>query len=231
MIRSAELPMMLLAIEFSSASRSVALIEQAHPGRPAVVLAALSEEGARSAKPLPLIETVLTRAGVHRDRVDTLAVGLGPGSYTGIRSAIALAQGWQLARAVRLLGVSTVDCLAFQAQAQGWLGSVSLAIDAQRDEFYLATYKITARERLLTEPLKLVTREELRLHAEEPGRVLAGPGAPKGVPNLRVLFPQAAALGYLAAASKDNISGEKLEPVYLREVAFVKAPPPRVLPD
>jgi len=41
------------------------------------------------------------------------------------------------------------------------------------------------------------------------------------------LFPSAAALALLAAGQRDAVSGDKLEPIYLREVSFVKAPPPR----
>ncbi len=45
-----------------------------------------------------------------------------------------------------------------------------------------------------------------------------------------MVFPRAATLGQLAAGRADFVSGEKLEPIYLRETKFVKAPPPRVLP-
>ena len=72
-----------------------------------------------------------------------IAVGLGPGSYTGIRAAIAMAQGWQLARGVKLLGVSSAEALAAQAQAENIFGRVNLVIDAQRGEFYLATWEIS----------------------------------------------------------------------------------------
>ena len=74
-----------------------------------------------------------------------IAVGLGPGSYTGIRVAISMAQGWQLARGVKLLGVSSAECLAAQAQAEKIFGRVNVVIDAQRNEFYLATYEISPR--------------------------------------------------------------------------------------
>ena len=47
-----------------------------------------------------------------REAIEAIAVGLGPGSYTGIRAAIALAQGWQLAREVKTLGVSSVAAMA-----------------------------------------------------------------------------------------------------------------------
>ena len=61
---------------------------------------------------LALVERALAQANCRREEIAVVAVGLGPGSYTGIRSAIALAQGWQLGRGVKTLGISSVECLA-----------------------------------------------------------------------------------------------------------------------
>ena len=65
-------------------------------------------------------------AKVERREIECIVVGLGPGSYTGIRGAIALAQGWQLASGVKLLGVSSVEGIAAQAQAEGIHGCVDV---------------------------------------------------------------------------------------------------------
>ena len=70
------------------------------------------ETGGHGANAFGMIEQVLAEAKIEREQVDVLAVGLGPGSYTGIRAAISMAQGWQLARGVKLLGVGSVECLA-----------------------------------------------------------------------------------------------------------------------
>ena len=90
-----------------------------------------------------------------------IAVGLGPGSYTGIRAAIAVAQGWQLARGVKLLGVSSAECLAAQAQAEKIFGRVNVVIDAQRGEFYLATWEISDGGGKEISPLKIVPATEV----------------------------------------------------------------------
>jgi hypothetical protein len=58
---------------------------------------------------------------------------------------------------------------------------------------------------------------------------LVGPDVARGFPAGQVMFPAAATLGQLAATAGDFVPGEKLEPIYLRETAFLKAPPPRVL--
>ena len=74
--------------------------------------------------------------------------------YTGIRSAISIAQGWQLARPIKLLGVSSADAVAAQAQTEGATGRVHVVIDAQRGEFYLAGYQLAAEGSREVEPFR-----------------------------------------------------------------------------
>ena len=219
--------MKILALEFSSPQRSVAVV---HGGADAGLrcLGEAIETGTRSTKALGLVEEALRQAQVEREQIGCLAVGLGPGSYTGIRLAIALAQGWQLARPVQLLGVSSAECLAAQAQAEGIFGRVEIVIDAQRNEFYLAGYDLSAESRREIEPLRLVTAAEVRAR-QEAGGMIVGPEVSKWFPDGRVLFPRAATLGELARGRTDFVAGEKLEPIYLRETRFVKAPPPRIM--
>ena len=58
---------------------------------------------------------------------------------------------------------------------------------------------------------------------------MIGPEADRWFPSARVMSPAAAAIGQLAAGRTDFVSGDKLEPVYLRETNFVKAPPARMV--
>jgi tRNA threonylcarbamoyladenosine biosynthesis protein TsaB len=205
--------MTILALEFSSEQRSVAL------ARDGVVLAEACELGGRDTKAFALIEKVLAAAKIAREEIEMIAVGLGPGSYTGIRAAIAVAQGWQLARGVKLLGISSAECLA--AQAQGIFGRVNVVIDAQRGEFYLATWEISAAARAKIAPLKIVTAAEIAAR-KNAGEICAGPAAEP------VLFPSATMLVRLATGREDFLPGEQLVPIYLREVNFVKSPPSRI---
>src|SRR4051794_20423072 len=103
--------MKILPVEFSSGERSVAIVEKL-PGAASRLRGSALEEGGRSAHAFALIEQALQQARMEREEIDCVAVGLGPGSYTGIRAAIAFAQGWQLAREVKLVGISSVECLA-----------------------------------------------------------------------------------------------------------------------
>jgi tRNA threonylcarbamoyl adenosine modification protein YeaZ len=215
--------MKILAIEFSTDERSVAVLVDGDVRGTAV------EAATRATPAFGMITKALQQAGVGRQEIECLAIGLGPGSYTGIRAAIALAQGWQLARPVKLLGIGSVECLALAAQSKGWFGQVDFAIDAQRNEFYLARYEISQSTRREIEPLRLATREEVNARVAT-GGVLAGPALDGIFVGARALIPTAADLGRLEANRTDFVPGEKLEPIYLRETNFVKAPPPRVLP-
>ena len=210
--------MILLALEFSSERRSVALARDG-----AVLAEAVEQTGGRGTNVFALVEKVLAAAKILREEIEVLAVGLGPGSYTGIRAAIAVAQGWQLARGVKVLGVNSAEALAAQAQAEKILGRVNVAIDAQRGEFYLAMWEISATARREVAPLKIVAAAELQARLAA-GDICVGPEMKT------VLLPAAAMVAQLAAGRSDFIAGEKLEPVYLRETTFVKAPPARVLP-
>lgn len=201
----------------------------AKPDGPVLYAGEVVRSGGRATPALEMIEEVLAQAGIEREAVECIAVGLGPGSYHGIRAAIALAQGWQLARGTRLLGLSSVDCIAAQAQAEGLFGQITAVVDAQRGELYVADYAINAAGWCAVQPLRLAPVKEVQATSSA-GQVVAGPEVTRWVAGGRLVFPRAERLGVLAAQRADFLPGEKLEPIYLREVKFVKAPPPRVLP-
>ena len=209
--------MTILALEFSSDRRSVAL------ARDGIVLSeAVEQTGGRATKAFTLIETVLAEAKISREDIEVIAVGLGPGSYTGIRAAIAVAQGWQLARETKLLGIGSMEALAAQAQAENIFGRVNVVVDAQRGEFYLGEWEISADKRVEVCPLRIVTAAEMavRTGARE---TFTGPMAEK------VLYPSAAMVARLAGDRADFVPGERLQPIYMRETTFVKAPAARQL--
>ncbi len=216
--------MTILALEFSSEQRSVAIARDGN------VLAEAGETGGRNTAAFGMIEKVLAEAKIGREEIDVIAVGLGPGSYTGIRAAIALTQGWQLARGIKLTGVSSVEAIAAQAQAEKIFGRVNVVVDAQRGEFYLASFEISAAGRRETGPLRIASPAQIASAAREDARptVFIGPEVTKWFPSGKIIFPRAAVLARLAAGRDDFAAGEKLEPVYLRETAFVKPPRPKI---
>jgi len=214
--------MKILAFEFSSERRGVAVVIAGQ------VRGRAEQTGGRTAPAFGLIGQALHEARLDREENECIAVGLGPGSYTGIRAAIAMAQGWQLARAVRLLGLSSVEALAAQAQAAKMFGRIHILIDAQRDEFYQAVYEIETNQCRVLEPLRLATFDQVNAVAL-PGECLVCPDLLPRFPGSRILWPDAGTIGQLACARSDFVTGDKLEPIYLRETRFLKAPPPRVL--
>lgn len=216
--------MKILAFDFSSPQRSVAVLS--NRANESAFEVNESAPG-KAMKPLGMVENALQQAGLEREQIECIAIGLGPGSYTGIRAAIALAQGWQLGRGVKLLGISSAECMAAQAQADGVRDLVSVVIDAQRGEFYLAGYELDEAGVHEITTLRIVPREEIPTPASG---ALIGPEVTKWFPAGQRMFPRASMLARLAATRSDFVPGEKLEPIYLRETTFVKAPPPRVLP-
>ena len=215
--------MKILALEFSTSQRSAAILTDSG------VRVMAMETGGRATHAFDLIGRALKEAQLEREQIECIAVGLGPGSYTGIRAAIAIAQGWQLARPVKLLGIATTECLAAQAQNLGWFGALNVIIDAQQNEFYLARFELTASGCEIKAPLRLASLEEIA-GLEKNGETLAGPEIHRRFAAGRVLYPDAATIAQLAFAHTDFIIGEKLEPVYVRIPNFVKAPPPRIIP-
>ena len=221
--------MKILALEFSSAQRSIAVFDGALPGSGG--LSEVIETGPPPTKAFAMIEEVLKQGRLEREQVECLAIGIGPGSYAGIRSALAIAQGWQMGRPLAVVGISSADCIAAHAQAEGIRGSIQVGIDAQRKEFYLADYELDAMAWRETAPLRLVAASELESREKEANSsaLLVGPEADRF--GGRRLFPSAATLARLAAGRNQPLPANKMEPIYLRVTTFVKAPPPRKLPS
>ncbi len=168
-----------------------------------------------------LIEEALGVAAIPRGSIEVVAVGLGPGSYTGIRAAIAVAQGWHLATGVRLLGLrSTVAC-ALQARRLGLRGSVAVVVDAQRGEFYVEEFDLTAELAVSCGSLRILDRAALTAIAS-PQVQLVGPEIHAQHLAGTEVHPTASALVELAEIVKDYRKPEELEPIYLRPTSFVK---------
>jgi len=90
----------------------------------------LGERVSRAVTLLEDVDALLRQGGAHADEIEALAVGIGPGSFTGVRVGLATARGLALALGVPVAGVSTLDALA--AGAPGALP----VIDARRREVF-----------------------------------------------------------------------------------------------
>jgi tRNA threonylcarbamoyladenosine biosynthesis protein TsaB len=103
---------------------------------------------------LPLTALVMERAGIGWDGVDRIAVGVGPGTFTGLRIGIATARALARARSIPLVGVSTLQSLALAGPRAGvtltgtdpgapvaGLDVVLAVLDARRGEVFAASWR------------------------------------------------------------------------------------------
>jgi tRNA threonylcarbamoyladenosine biosynthesis protein TsaB len=193
---------------------------------------------------LPRLAQVLEAAQLTLADIDLFAVGLGPGSFTGVRIGVATAKGLALAEQKPLLGVPSLRVIA-RGMTAGSLRAV--AVDAHKGELYVALYALTAGG-LLEERMApfhalpgAAAQQLLEAAAGEPFCV-AGNGVtqygdhftgPLATLMTRVpVFcdvPRAACLAHEAAAlfASDGPSDlSRLEPLYVR-ASDAKLPTPK----
>ena len=149
---------------------------------------------------------------------DRIVVGLGPGSYAGIRIAISAAIGLQFASKAELVGLSSlcaIDCVAPEYAVLG---------DARRQTFFLAR----VRNNNLSAPPELLKEAEVRtaldaLRARMP--IFAVENLPQ-IEGVSVRYPSAQILARLAQDPNRTFVFPPLEPMYLRE-PHITTPKPR----
>jgi tRNA threonylcarbamoyladenosine biosynthesis protein TsaB len=217
--------MNLLAIETATEACSVALLH----GEALIDRSELAPR--RHAElVLPMAESLLAEAGVTRRQLDAIAVGRGPGAFTGVRLAISVAQGLALALDIPVLPVSSLAALAMQAPQDG--AAILAAIDARREEIYACAFRFDPDG--LVEPLgpeHVLPASELILPQAEAWSVLGTgwgaygdaiharlPAAPRWADGGR--YPQACDVARLAAplfAAGKGVPPEQALPVYLRD--------------
>src|SRR5690606_3216507 len=90
---------------------------------------------------LPMVESLLADAGLTAAQLDGVAFGRGPGAFTGVRVAVAVAQGLAFAIDRPVLGISTLASAALAAFDRGARGPLLTAFDARMNELYLAVYE------------------------------------------------------------------------------------------
>lgn len=141
-------------------------------------------------------------------RIDCVAVGLGPGSYAGVRIAIAAAIGLELGIGARLVGLPSVAALATEERNYLAIG------DARRETFYFTRVEdgVCVEGPLLTSEAEL--RERLTTQAALP--VFTSVALP-AFPAAQIALPSATRLARLTAAGRGITAIGDLEPIYLRE--------------
>ncbi len=135
--------MRILGIETSSTRGSVALLHD----EASVFALSHERENAHAQSILPLIDQALAETGWSRNSLDRIAVGIGPGSFTGLRVGIALAQGMSEGLGIPLVGIGSLAAMALAAP-KSRPGLRCPVLDARRGEFFVAAYTPEGAETL-----------------------------------------------------------------------------------
>lgn len=183
---------------------------------------------------LPWAEQLLAEAGVAKSQLDAIAVGRGPGAFTGVRLAVALAQGIALALDRPVVPVSTLAALAMRARVlqppPAQLMRALAAIDARMGEVYAGAFELRDGDAFALSPE--VVRAPDAVELAEGDWLGVGTGFAAADDALRRRFgerlmdcdttalPHAADVARLAAhafARGEAIAPERVEPAYLRD--------------
>ena len=125
--------MKLLAIETSSETASVALLLDDE-----VCVREGGTPGTHARFVLPWVTGLLAESGLALPQLDGIAFSAGPGSFTGLRLAVSVAQGLSVGSGVRLVAVPTLEALALSAGD----GYKCVCVDARMSEVYSAHYLV-----------------------------------------------------------------------------------------
>ena len=190
---------------------------------------------------LPIVQDILTQGGISLTDLDALAFGRGPGSFTGVRIGIGIAQGLALGAELPMIGVSTLVTMAQGAWRKQGATRVLAAIDARMGEVYWAEYQRDENGIWHGEESEAVLKPEV---VQQRLAELSGEWATVGTgwaawPDMtqganatlvdgNVTLPEAEDMLPIACAMLEQgktVAVDKAEPVYLRNnVAWKKLP-------
>ncbi|NQY89263.1 MAG: tRNA (adenosine(37)-N6)-threonylcarbamoyltransferase complex dimerization subunit type 1 TsaB [Colwellia sp.] len=201
---------------------------------------------------LPMVDSVLTEAGIKLSQCDGLIFGRGPGSFTGVRIGVGVAQGLAFSANLPVVGVSSLQAMAqlafmqgkVQGKINGQQGSVIAAIDARMGEVYNGYFMldehnimqpqcaeaVTAPAQLAQHLASVVDKVEYGVgtgwdaYSEQLSSLKSNAGTPE------VLFPSAEAMlaiGVIALEQGKGVAAEDAQPVYVRDTVSWKKLPGR----
>ncbi len=205
--RSRNLGPVLLAFDTATPAVTVALFDGEQ-----VVAERTTVDAMRHGELLaPAIEAVLTEAGLVRQDLTAVAVGVGPGPFTGLRVGLVTARTLGAVLDIPVYGVCTLDVLAVEAVDTGTVsGPFHVATDARRKEVYWASYD--------ADGLRLSGPDVVRPAVVATGQPVVGRGAvlyPDSFPDGRgPENPSASVLARVVAQERAELHDP--EPMYLR---------------
>jgi tRNA threonylcarbamoyladenosine biosynthesis protein TsaB len=229
----------ILSLDSSTEACSIALLTQNNVIHQRFMLAPREH----TQKILPAIHDVLKEADLNLPNIDVIVYGQGPGSFTGVRIGISIAQGLAYGLDKKMVGVSTLQAMAQQALQTAQSESVYAAIDARMGEVYFAHYLnhegvmvLQDKEVVITPENLVETVKEKQLHKNS---LLVGTGW-AAYPLLQecfsmcklsdIIYPNAVNMidaGKLLIEQNRAVAPEFATPVYLRDTVTWKKLPGR----
>lgn len=196
--------MKLLAIETTAPVATVALWRDGE-----VTLYSADDTKKHAETVLPLVERLLVETGETLSAMDYFAVDIGPGSFTGVRIGVCIANAFGYAVQKPVIGCNALETL--REALRGVSEPVCTMIDARNGNAYAALYE---GENVLLEPKAVVVAEYLdrlpgnvRFAGDVPGLAQSDPASAR--------YPDAGALARLAARRTERAQARAL-PLYLR---------------
>ncbi len=207
---------MILALSTSTPRATVALLD----GRAVVAERSYEDPKGHAERIFDLVDEVLSVAGAARPDIHLVACDIGPGSFTGVRIAVASAKGIALGLGIPLAGVVSLEAMRENAAQQASAGMLIVtAIDAKKGELYVAVFDGAAQ--ILAPchlPLAVISERIVALTQGRPFVSIVD--APElrhfapGSAHALVAPPDAAHVGLLAASRP--LPTEEIVPLYVR---------------
>lgn len=221
---------LVLAFDTATSGCTVSLTRGGEDGGRIVASQLFNNSITHSRKLLVAIDGLLKECGIDWEQVAAVAVGLGPGSFTGLRIGLSTAKGLVASTGIPLIGISTLDAVAAAVCMEQRL--ICAALDARKHEVYTACYRRDNEGRLQKlDKIVSISPEKLIERIKEPV-VIVGDGVfsyrqvwEQGLGNMvqfapaALHVPSAVNIGFLAYEhylKQDFLDPGEASPLYVR---------------
>lgn len=211
--------MLVLGVDTSGKNGSIALV-RLEQGTPRTLEVVPLEGGTFSAQLVPQISNLLQRHGLTKRDIDAFAVASGPGSFTGLRVGLAAVKALAEVLQKPIAAVSLLEAVSRSSEKKG---EILAALDAGRDEIYVAEYNVAEAQSTLRKQ-EILTFDEFASSNDyrevvTSGAKIADLAREKGLRVTQVAYPRAdaiARLGLEKIHTGEVISAESLDANYIR---------------
>ncbi|MBQ4835132.1 MULTISPECIES: tRNA (adenosine(37)-N6)-threonylcarbamoyltransferase complex dimerization subunit type 1 TsaB [Pseudoalteromonas] len=191
-----------------------------------------------SQKILPLVDALLSKANCTLQQLDGIVYGRGPGSFTGVRIGVAVAQGLAYSAGLKLSGISTLQAMAHEAIKEKGCNEVISAIDARMGEIYLGHFIKDAQGNAVAKQNEIVIKPDTitgdfngvsgvgtgwQTYSDDAKRLNVSTIDSISLPNAAYMLE----LGDIAFATGDTVSAQDAQPHYVRDTVTWKKLPGR----